>query len=118
MTTTQTPAKPRYRTPSASCYVNVSLDEFDNSDIVAYLKHEGYQVNGENSNDVGQVGSLWEHVKPFVPQARELTDAEIVSLAYDCNALPEVITDKTLLIFARAVLAARGTCYCSGRRTF
>lgn len=37
----------------------------------------------------------------------ELTDAYIVSLAYDCNALPEVITDETLLIFARAVLASQ-----------
>lgn len=48
MTTTQTPTKPRYRTPRASCYVNVSLDEFDNSDLVAYLKNEGYQVNGKS----------------------------------------------------------------------
>ncbi|MBK5203885.1 MAG: hypothetical protein JJD98_00300 [Polaromonas sp.] len=39
--------------------------------------------------------------------ARELSDAEITSIAYDCNALPEVVTDKTLMAFARAVIAAR-----------
>lgn len=33
----------------------------------------------------------------------ELTDAEITSIAYDCNALPEVITDETLILFARAI---------------
>jgi len=38
----------------------------------------------------------------------ELTDAEIVSIAYDCNALPECITDKTLLTFARAAIAKAG----------
>lgn len=36
------------------------------------------------------------------------TDAEIVSLAYDCSALPETITDATLLVFAHAVLAKWG----------
>ena len=37
------------------------------------------------------------------------TDAEIMSLAYDCSALPETCTDATLLVFARAVLAKWGT---------
>jgi hypothetical protein len=36
----------------------------------------------------------------------ELTDEQITSIAYDCNALPEVVTDETLAIFACAVIAA------------
>jgi hypothetical protein len=41
------------------------------------------------------------------PQQREpLSDLEITSLAYDLNALPEVITDETLLALARAIQAA------------
>ena len=40
--------------------------------------------------------------------ARIPTDAEIVALAYDCSALPETITDETLLVFAHAVLAKWG----------
>lgn len=32
-----------------------------------------------------------------------MTDSEIMSIAYDFNALPEIITDETLLIFARAI---------------
>ena len=41
--------------------------------------------------------------------AKTPTDAEILSLAYDCSALPETCTDATLLVFARAVLAKWGT---------
>lgn len=39
------------------------------------------------------------------PQAAyvPLTDSDITSMAYDCNALPEVITDETLRTFARAI---------------
>jgi hypothetical protein len=44
------------------------------------------------------------YLNPVVA-APYMTDADIVSIAYDCNALPEVITDKTLLIFARAIEA-------------
>lgn len=40
--------------------------------------------------------------------ARIPTDAIILSLAYDCSALPETCTDATLLVFARAVLAKWG----------
>ena len=40
--------------------------------------------------------------------ARIPTDAIILSLAYDCSALPETCTDATLLVFAHAVLAKWG----------
>jgi len=36
----------------------------------------------------------------------EMTNDQITAIAYDCNALPEVVTDKTLAAFARAVIAA------------
>jgi hypothetical protein len=39
-------SKPRYRTPSVSADVDVSLDEFDTDDIVEYLRHHGYTVTG------------------------------------------------------------------------
>lgn len=42
------------------------------------------------------------------PVIQPLTDGQIISLAYDCNALPEVITDKSLTAFARAVEFAHG----------
>lgn len=32
-----------------------------------------------------------------------MTEDQILSIAYDCNALPEVITDKSLIAFARAI---------------
>lgn len=38
-------------------------------------------------------------------QRQPLTDAVITSIAYDCNALPEVVTDETLRVFARAIEA-------------
>ena len=41
--------------------------------------------------------------------ARIPTDAGILSLAYDCSALPECVTDATLLVFAHAVIAKWGT---------
>ena len=41
--------------------------------------------------------------------AKTPTDAIILSLAYDCSALPETCTDATLLVFAHAVLAKWGT---------
>lgn len=40
--------------------------------------------------------------------AKTPTDAGILSLAYDCSALPETCTDATLLVFAHAVLAKWG----------
>jgi hypothetical protein len=74
---------------------------------VAWIEHH---KGGDNLN--------WEEVNhPYAkatplyttPQQRKpLTDAEIVSIAYDCDALPEVITDETLIIFARALWVIYG----------
>jgi hypothetical protein len=94
-------------------------DDWDN------LSHEGKclelfrkddnwtQVSGEPVGTVTQDGfsMLYGH-KPLPPGTdlfaapqplRELSDEEIKSIAYDCNALPEVITDETLIVFARAI---------------
>lgn len=46
-------SKPRYRTPSFSVEVDVFLDQFGFDQIVAYLRHHGYQVAGEG---VGLIG--------------------------------------------------------------
>jgi len=37
-------------------------------------------------------------------QSLTLSDAEIISLAYDCNAMPEAMTDAGLKRFARAII--------------
>lgn len=49
MTTTTQATKPRYRVPSVSVDADVSLDEFDNSDIIKYLRHQGYEVGGADA---------------------------------------------------------------------
>lgn len=42
--------------------------------------------------------------QPVPPAVSDpLTNADITSIAYDCNALPEVVTDATLAVFARAI---------------
>ena len=43
--------------------------------------------------------------QPASTNVGSLTDTEITSIAYDCNALPEVVTDATLAVFARAIEA-------------
>lgn len=37
------------------------------------------------------------------PEYVPLSDARIISLAYDCNAMPESCTDESLKLFARAI---------------
>jgi hypothetical protein len=54
------------------------------------------------------VGYPVRDVYPAPQQRKPLTDEQIVSIAYDCNALPEVITDETLIIFARALWVIYG----------
>jgi hypothetical protein len=39
-------SKPRYRVPSVSVDAEVDLDEFEIEDIVEYLRHHGYTING------------------------------------------------------------------------
>ncbi len=40
-----------------------------------------------------------------LPTQPALSESQITSIAYNCNALPEVITDKTLVDFVRAIEA-------------
>lgn len=42
-------SKPRYRIPVVLVDAEVSLDEFDENDIVEYLRHHGYTVIGGSS---------------------------------------------------------------------
>jgi hypothetical protein len=46
--------------------------------------------------------------RPSRSDIKPLTDEQIFSIAYDCNALPETITDETLIIFARALWVVFG----------
>ena len=46
------------------------------------------------------------------PTQPALSESQITSIAYNCNALPEVITDKTLVDFVRAIEA-----HCRGGAT-
>jgi len=41
-----TSIRARYRTPEISRYVEVSLNDFDDDQIVEYLRHRGYAVGG------------------------------------------------------------------------
>jgi hypothetical protein len=41
--------KPRYRTPTTSVDVDVSLDEFELEDIADYLRHNGYKVSATSA---------------------------------------------------------------------
>ena len=36
-------------------------------------------------------------------ERKPLTEQQITSIAYDCDALPECVTDKTLVVFVRAI---------------
>lgn len=64
------------------------------------------------SNDVGQAGSSWEHVKPFVAQAQELTDSEIYEWWREDNGLEDCDMCK-LFDFTKAVRAFEA--YCAAR---
>jgi hypothetical protein len=69
--------------------------------IEAFTDPEGNMpANTGEFNDLKKVLSELKTVL----EKHEPTDEDIISLAYDCNALPEVITDASLLVFARALL--------------
>ena len=34
---------------------------------------------------------------------KPIEEAELISMAYDCNSLPEVITDESMMVLARAI---------------
>ena len=38
--------KPRYRVPEHTEEITISLDDFDDDEIVEYLRHRGYSVAG------------------------------------------------------------------------
>jgi hypothetical protein len=40
-------SKPRYRVPVKIVDAEVALDEFDDEDIIEYLRHQGYIVSGK-----------------------------------------------------------------------
>lgn len=52
--------KPRYRVPVHYVDVEVSLDDFDDEQIVEYLRHRGYSVigNGSSSDNIDLDASI------------------------------------------------------------
>ena len=44
-------SKPRYRVPVKIVDAEVALDEFDDEDIIEYLRHQGYIVSGKPTAD-------------------------------------------------------------------
>jgi hypothetical protein len=70
-----------------------------------------YEENANKTMDSELAVAIAKEVHALytTPQQRKpLTDEQIKSIAYDCNALPEAITDETLIIFARALWVIYG----------
>ncbi len=55
---------PRYRTPVAYVEVDVSLDEFDLSDVAEYLRHHGYKVSATASAPDFETGATGNVLDP------------------------------------------------------
>ena len=87
-------------TPEAN--IEVGTGEFIPHSLAGFV---GCFISRHNRKPTEQ--EIWDHAirswRDLNARSETLTDSEIMSLAYDCNALPEVITDHTLLIFARAL---------------
>jgi len=62
----------------------------------------GIQAGKNRPDERASWKPLYTHPAPTQPA---LSESQITSIAYDCNALPEVITDKSLEEFARAIEA-------------
>ena len=59
---------------------------------------EGYCLIPDNEDAITALRAALD-----APEYVPLSDARIISLAYDCNAMPEFCTDESLKLFARAV---------------
>lgn len=51
--------KPRYRTPTHTEYVTVSLNDFGNEEIAEHLRHEGFRVDGVGLGDKPCSEGMW-----------------------------------------------------------
>jgi len=59
---------------------------------------EGYCLIPDNEDAIAALRAALD-----APEYVPLSDARIISLAYDCNAMPESCTDESLKLFARAI---------------
>lgn len=62
--------------------------------------------HADNWADIGKMMGEWLAANQTVldaPEREPLSDARIISLAYDCNAMPESCTDESLKLFAHAI---------------
>lgn len=71
-------------------------------------KANNHSLACTGSNDVGQVGSSWEHIKPHAaPQAQELTQPDLQRMWNDAMSVNRQSTTDAAMDFGRAVLAAQ-----------
>ena len=59
MSNLNTPTKPRYRAPSTHASVEICLDEFDDAQIIEYLKQQGHEVDGSRSSEEVDADGVW-----------------------------------------------------------
>ena len=73
--------------------------------VAWYLSEDSNILGVEWSRQKPKYGRDWTPLYKTAPTQPALSESQITSIAYDCNALPEVITDKTLVDFVRAIEA-------------
>ena len=59
---------------------------------------EGYCLIPDNEDAITAMRAALD-----APEHVPMSDARIISLAYDCNAMPESCTDESLKLFAHAI---------------
>ena len=80
--------------------------------VAWYLSEDSNILGVEWSRQKPKYGRDWTPLYKTAPTQPALSESQITSIAYNCNALPEVITDKTLVDFVRAIEA-----HCRGGAT-
>lgn len=73
--------------------------------VAWYLSEDSNILGVEWSRQKPKYGRDWTPLYKTAPTQPALSESQITSIAYNCNALPEVITDKTLVDFVRAIEA-------------
>lgn len=77
MTTAQ---KTRFRAPTVERYVDVSLDDFLDEQIIEYLRHRGYSVDGKPDDaEVLEVASA-DGIQPLTLSVAELNGMNTLAL--------------------------------------
>ena len=82
------------------------------TNIIELARQAGLELNWFDDNfpvlhgkliNLEQLIRADERASLDAPECEPLSDARIISLAYDCNAMPEFCTDESLKLFAHAI---------------